>query len=156
MLKPSTAVIAVDGVLRHPVSGTPIREGIKLYLTLADSYDIVIAADEDQGDELQDWLDRNGVRKRLGQVLWRRDGGRIAQLEFLRQGGGLIDLVVEPDPAAAAVAYQQGFTVLMFLSPAYSKPEWRPDDRPGIPAWDDLLERVSRDQDAWVNEGRLN
>src|SRR5580704_17764798 len=125
-IRPSTAVVTIDGVLRKPGAMTPIREGVKLYLTLAEYYDIILASDQPEEDEdkLQAWLDDNGVTRKIGRVLWRAPGGRLAQLEGMRLSGGLIDLLVDPDPAVASAAYDHGFTVLLFLSPSYARPEW--------------------------------
>jgi hypothetical protein len=155
MLRPSTAAIAIDGVLRKPGLNTPIREGIKLYLTLAATYDIVLVSDQEQDDSLQYWLSLNGVNKHVGRILWSDRGGRLDQLRSLRRTGGLVDLVVEPDPACAAELYQDGFTVLVFLSPQYARPEWRPDAEDGIPSWEDLMERVKDDHGMYDGDERL-
>lgn len=159
MIRRSVAVIAVDGILRRPLARTPITEGTRLYRSLSAAYDLILAADDEDEDQLKTWLDRHSFDKHNALLMWTKDpsleGSRLDQVSALRRTGAAISLVIEADPKNASKLYEAGFTVMLFLSPAYSRPEWRPDTSRGIPSWGDLTAQVDKEHDYWANDDRI-
>ncbi len=138
-----TSLIVVDGVLRKLIGASPIPEGIRLYQSLASTGRIILLGDGRADNRVDDWLELNGVVQH-DFVWWKPPHhGRVEQVNYLRRDGYDIDLVVEPDPAAAAGLIGAGFNTMVFVHSQYSHPAWRPDTDPGVRPWDDIARQVA-------------
>lgn len=132
-----SAILAVEGVLRQPAGGGPIAEGQILYGLLTQVFRVVLLAHTDsQPAELEHWLTSYGMRDH--QFIVRADTARIDAATRW----GRPTVFVTPDPAEAHAGYDQGLTVLLFIAPAYARPEFRPDyDHTPLP-WQNLVEAL--------------
>ena len=74
----------------------------------------------------------------------------VAKCQLLRRTGPYpVDYVIVPDPGLAASLYYHGFCVLLYTSPQFARPEWRPDAPAGQPlAWSMLAEELKQDHHA--------
>lgn len=70
---------------------------------------------------------------------------KFRQLSVARTKG-TIDMFVDGDPAAVAEAMRRGIPALLFSSPQYVRPEFRPDAGTGVRPWDELMAERSRQQ----------
>lgn len=70
---------------------------------------------------------------------------RFRQMEVARSKGP-VDLYVDASPAYVAEALRRGMTSLLFSSPEYARPEFRPDAPKGVRQWDDLVAERNRQQ----------
>lgn len=148
------AIVALEGVLARASDATllsqPIPNGITLYQALKKVYKIAIATSERDKDKVTHWLAVHGVKdyitvvrpdknRQLATVIDdRRDG-----LLELRAAGCALDLLVDSSPAVVAMAMHQGVTGLLFASPAYARPEFRPDAATSVRQWDAIATEVA-------------
>lgn len=142
-----TYAMTVEGVLRKPVGGQPIREGLELYYGLVTRGKLILLTDELTHDELDHWLRIEGLREH-SRVIWNSamygqgpgTAGirRVCQLNEARRQGHAAELVVEPDPAVAAELIYNGYSTLLFTHANYAVPSWRPDYQPSPTPWSKL------------------
>lgn len=144
-------VMAIEGVLaRHAdgvAPGTQIPEGVKLYNTLKRVHKIALVTELDI-NKVSHWLQRNDVHDQVTvmgktpryESLKELRGQQIAELRGM---GYPIDLVVDSSPSVIAEALRLGCTGLVFASPQYARPEFRPDAPTRIRQWDDIEAEVA-------------
>lgn len=70
---------------------------------------------------------------------------KFRQLSVARTKGS-IDLYVDGDPGVVAEAMRRGIPSLLFSTPQYIRPEFRPDAPKKIRRWDDLIAERNRQQ----------
>lgn len=140
------AVIGIEGVLARVADGAlitsqPIPAGVTLYATLRRNYKIALLAYERNEAKIVHWLRSNHVTDYTTLLA----GGpglpvdqRAAQIRELRLRGYALDLVIDASPAVVAKAMHAGVTSLLFASPKYARPEFRPDAPRGIREWADI------------------
>jgi hypothetical protein len=156
-------VVAIEGVLARPVeratlsSAMPIPEGTRLYLALKKVFKVALVTLENDEIVAEHWLARNGLKGHTS--LWGRIGLvdepaqiRAEQLMELRARGHALDLFVDANPKAVARAVGLGVTGLVFASPAYARPEFRPDAALRVRPWDELAEEVGRQNELRARE----
>ena len=100
----------------------------------------MLLSDSIDRDSVRDWLDLHGCVQH-DFIEWSPGGMEAAN--HLRRLGYDIDLVVEPDPSAAAGLIGAGFNTMVFVHSQYSHPAWRPDTDPGVRPWDDIAKQVA-------------
>ena len=135
--------IALDGVLRAPVGGTPIPEGVNLYQALVGSYRICVVLDGETSVLDALWLRKEGLRDYVQLHEQRPLDDRLMQYRRL-QATGPVELVVDPDPVAVAGAMELGITAMLFGHPRTTRPEWRPDYEHTPRPWDTLVQHVDK------------
>jgi hypothetical protein len=136
------ALIAIEGVLARndTALGAPIVEGMRLYGALRKVHKIVLVTQLVDTVLIEHWLMRNEVRDHVS-VMGPPPGSatlaeqRGHQLTELRSMGYPIDLVVDSSPAVIAEVMRLGVTGLLFASPAFARPEFRPGARREIREW---------------------
>lgn len=160
----ATAVIAVEGVLKKPVTGHATDTGHRLYRGLAETHRIVLVTEDDNRDRTAEWLLTQGFARHdhivygdtpspTGTAWW----AHIVRTLKLAYGFD-VDFTVVPDPVAARSLIAAGLTAVLFTPAAYSLPEWRPDHPSGVTPWNDLEAemRVQRQlrakDDRWTQE----
>jgi len=164
-----TAVMVVEGVLRKLEGDAPIVAGVSLYSALRASFNLVLISGEPETERSKDHLDRfltmNGMNKHqyieytspVMREIHGSAGERVRQVSALRMKGFAVDVVVEPHPEIAAELFNAGYLVLHFMSPQYSRPEWRPDHpKAGPKDWDKLQEQVAHEAYMRSQDHRTN
>ncbi len=140
----SSVAITIDDVLRK-ADGHPLPEGIRLYKTLADMYNLVLLSDDQEENEFLDEFLRVEALDAHSQISYRLDmyqgSPRVAQVQRLRNAGFALDFVIEPDPEKSARLMMAGFNVLHFMHRQYARPDWRPDYERADNSWDTLVRR---------------
>ena len=147
----ATAVVSLEGVIRHPVGARLIPEGARLYQALCASGEVVLTTAENE-ERVRRWLDLEGLPQpnHLMAYMLGDDLGYIRGT--LRYN---VDLVVDADPNYVSIALEKGFNTLLFTHSEYAHPEWRPDrDDPMIP-WTAMVERIDKDKITKANDARL-
>jgi len=143
--------MAVEGILRKPVGGQPIREGIDLYYGLATRAKLLLlteqrAKPDGEDTELANWLMIEGMNEHsqiiYADLIWPPEDRVLNQVNKARASGHDVSLVIESDPAVSAQLLQAGYNVLTFSHTEYAIPIWRPDYRHHASPWDDLVNRV--------------
>lgn len=140
----STALIAIDGVMRKLVGGAPIPEGMRLYHSLASTGRVVLLADTGPSGPAQviDWLELHGcvahdfVDYALGTT-------HVYLANRLRRQEYGIDMVVEPNPWMAQEFIKAGYNTLLFTHSQYAHPSWRPDAGKGVQPWTEITQQVA-------------
>ena len=138
----ATAVVAVEGVLKRLSSENKILEGIRLYQALKEQYTLILTTTEDVPVTAL-WLERAGLRDHMHVV--KIEGALVSEVNAMNRMGQAVDLVITPDPVAAQNLFNEGYLVLLFISPNYSSPEWRPGTPHKRTSWDDLVQATARD-----------
>lgn len=146
-----TAVVSFEGVLQHPDADTRCLAGITLYTSLLAVFDVVLLCSQEVG-KTRLWCMENGVP--LGEAGIIQDSSvslspkvdRVWAINHLRtEYGYAVAMVVEADPWIAKQLFKEGYNVSLFMSPAYARPEWRPDYTRGITPWADIQKMVTED-----------
>lgn len=70
---------------------------------------------------------------------------KFRQLSVARTKG-TVDMFIDGDPGVVAEAMRRGIPSLLFSSPAYVRPEFRPDAGKGVRPWDELMAERNRQQ----------
>lgn len=114
-------------------ASVPIPVGIALYHSLKNNFNILLYSEQDR-KTLDHWLAIEALRIHAAVEYneaprhWLSSPERkLTQLNSLRQRGYRIELVIEPDPEAAALMITSGFSIMNFIHSAYAMPTWRPD-----------------------------
>ncbi len=148
-------VMALEGVLasdgRGIATSEPIAAGLQLYVALRKYYKLVLVTHEDNDERVGRWLDQQGIKAHTllvtGAGAGRDPRERSQQLTDLRGRGFPIDLFIDSSPAAVAGALQLGTTALLFSSPRYSRPEFRPDAKTAVREWATMEAEVRAQRD---------
>lgn len=162
MSKP-TAVIAMEGVLRSPVGGAPLPQGMSLLGALNTNHVIALISDESSTEKVEHWLKVHGVNQHsyllVADKFDPEDVGerRVRHIKRLRANGVTGSIVlVEADPRAAQACFEVGVPCLLFAYPQYLEPKHRPDHVDAIRPWADLVEEVERQNSLRTADQRLN
>lgn len=70
---------------------------------------------------------------------------KFRQLSVARTKG-VVNMFVDGDPAVVAEAMRRGIPSMMFSSPKYVRPEFRPDSSKTVRPWDELVAEKTRQQ----------
>jgi hypothetical protein len=151
-------VLALDGVLRNEV-GEMILDGIPVYRAFKQVSRVVLLTDMER-KSAEAWCAVNHVfdyDDLIGPevILDPAEPLRLRQIAVARQRGQ-VHLYVDGDPSMVAEALRLGIPTLLSSSPAYARPEFRPDAPKGIRRWDDLVGEVTRQQAMKAVDYRLN
>lgn len=134
--------MVVDGVL-HGRHGAPLPAGVGLYRSLATDNRILLISDNVEADTqflLQEGLtDYAGIHPFDPLDLPR--GTIVRTLSRIRTRG-LLSLVVSADPSHCRQAFTGGYSALLFMAPAWTRPAWHPDYDGSPRPWDELVEEV--------------
>lgn len=138
-----TVLVALDGVLRTP-TGAPIPEGISLYAMLCQGFRVTLCLDGPLSQH-ERWLLNNGFTMHddvmddslamAGMDL------RDRQVDVARNLGS-VEMHVDPSPERVARSFQKGIVSLLFLKPAYLRPEFRPDLAKPLRPWAAIAEEI--------------
>lgn len=145
--------ITLEGVLRAPVGGGPVPEGLELYRALVTTHRVAVVLDDLDREGAALWLKKEGMADYVAlhpQRLVDHDmlgfergtslPARVSQYRRLRAQGDL--MVIDPDPLAIAGALQMGITGLLFAQPKIARPEFRPDYEREPRPWNELVAEV--------------
>lgn len=158
----SIAVIAVEGVLARVGQGKLaearlIAEGVNLFTALKKVYRVVLLTHEHDEEKAEQWLRTQGIHGHVS--LWGPLGiddaqrrVRLEQLMELRSRGMALALYVDESPSAVAGAMEMGITGLVFASPVYARPEFRPDAQTTLRPWDEISAAVGRQNELRARE----
>lgn len=157
-----TVAMVLDGVIRRDrTSGQMIRQGLRVYHSLAATGNLVIfcGADVDRAD----WFLRANGLSQHGMLIPEDiaasptpEGRRMSQVRRLRATGATLDFVVEPDPDIAAELFREGIPVMAYLHPSYSLPSFRPDYRGESTPWKTLTEEVDYQLEMRANHSYID
>lgn len=138
----SSVVITVEGVLKKHVTSAPIPVGIALYHGLANTFNLLLVTDSSQ-KEIDRWCALEGLNRHAAVEVnegivsnFDYEFRKLQQVQNLRNRGYSVDLVIEPNPEAAAKLLIHGFNVMNFIHADYALPQWRPDYEHKPRAWD--------------------
>lgn len=155
----TTAVIAVDGVLRHPMSLMPISEGIHLWQALSSMYPIVLFVDSSTHQAAQ-WLSLNNINGWVTAIANNEDieigEKRLKQIKTLR-ADGITDklLLIDSNPRAIEAVFPLGINGLLFVSPKYAEPNHRPDYDGAVKPWKSLVKQLEWQDEMYEKDSRL-
>jgi len=145
----------VDGVLRSH-TGSPNRQGFALYRTLKETTQVILICSHKARDDR--WLKENKINlvdDLVGEdIPLSIDWLEWRQVEYCR-GRGPVDYVVTSDPKLSAKLLESGITTLMFLQPLYISEKFRPDSREGRKSWADIENEITRQQELYVEDHRV-
>lgn len=146
----------LDGVMRNPTTNAPIPQGMQLYRTINDKGRVLLLCDHKE--KADRWLRENklalfddlvGPEMTVG-----HDFPEYRQVEYCRSNGA-VNFVVTSNPELAAKLLEVGITSLLFLQPVYIAEKFRPDGRQGAKSWDSIREEIVKQQEAFLEDGRI-
>ena len=145
----------IDGVLRHTNTNAPIRNGMLLYYTLKEQNKVfLLANDKAKADTRLRQHKITKVDDIIGEVPMPGEFPEFRQVEWLRSQGP-IDYVITTDPNLTLKLLEIGVTTLVFMNPTYIREEFRPDSKVGIRKWDEIVEEIIQQQEAFIEDGRI-
>ena len=134
-------LIVSEYVVRKATSGSVDPTGSQLIRRLSEDANAVIWISEHPASDTEKLLDDIGQRYEM--VFTRDDNNPVNQLRKINfEYGYSIDMIVETDPNLVQQFLSEGWLVLAYFSPYYSKLDWRPGYQSEITAWDKLKAQV--------------
>jgi hypothetical protein len=153
-----TAMFMVKGVLAEALDKSlpacsPISDGVMLYHAIRPSHDIIVTGHSgaDSWNEIAFWCSRERVEYADIFV-----GDVDRSIAHARSVGRPVQLFVSADPRDVQRAWELGVPSLLFVAPAYGRPEWRPDAPTSPRAWDELVEETMEGVFAKAGDPRLD
>ena len=151
-----SVLIFMDGVLRKPFDKSPLFEGLNLYKGLNEVNRVVVLADDKEKADV--WFKKNTVNAKLDDIVGPSrvvsDNPKLQQVLDC-QSKGKIDFVITDDSDLARDLLERGIMTMVFLSPRYARPEFRPDAREGVKSWDKITEELDRQQGLFLEDSRV-
>lgn len=134
-----TCVVRVEGILRESSSRVPLDDGTRLYHCLAAYYKLILRTNSNS-DEIERWLGVHGFKEHFNVYTPEIDGMDeyllgLSQLYKIREDGEHVDLALDPNPEVVAKYLREGVTCLLYSSPKYSAPIYRPDYDGKVRPW---------------------
>ena len=145
-----THLINVSGVLRKPVGGAIISDGIELYHGLATTGQVVLVLHGEDVEETHAWLELHGLVRHA----WVSAAGALAAAELRREGYDL-GMVVVADPEEALYHIRAGINTLLFNHAMYAQPRWRPDSGKGVQSWASIIDETAKQAAMKAKDARL-
>lgn len=146
-------MLTVEGVLANVREGetlgasAPVLEGLKLYHSLRHHWQIALVSSTASREVIDHWLRNQGLTAHL-HVLTALRGGvddvimRVEQLSTLRSWEMTIELLIDSNPSVVRMALRQGVIGVLFASPSYLRPEFRPDAKQSVRPWAEMEEEI--------------
>lgn len=132
------AALAIEGILRDPLTGAPDDQGRDLYHALCNNYRLTLMADSADAQAL-DWLLFENFSRHTRLIVSSKEikssESRLHQVRVLRAQGA-VDLVVIADPTLLTDLYDMGQPVLLYVNPKSL------GQLPPRSTWQDLAARV--------------
>jgi hypothetical protein len=149
-------LIFLDGVIRKKTDKSPIFEGLNLYKGMNGVNRVVVLCDDKEKAEM--WFKAHTLNAKLDDLVG--PSTVVSDYPKLQQvldcySKGKIDLVVTDDADLTKQLLERGITTLVFLSPRYSRPEFRPDAREGVRSWTDITTELDRQQGLYMEDPRV-
>ena len=149
-------LIFMDGVLRKTTDKSPMFEGLNMYRGLNEVNRVVILADDKERADI--WFKSNTINAKLDDIVGPSklvsDNPKLQQV-LDAQAKGKIDFVVTDDSDLARDLLERGIMTMVFLSPRYARPEFRPDAREGVKSWEKITEELDRQQGLYMEDARV-
>ena len=149
----SHTLIVLDGVMRKLVGGAPIPEGLRLYLSLAATGQIILLSDAP--GQAQEWLELHGCTRHAFIRITDPSFTVADQANALRREGYDLGMVVVADPEQATGLIGAGFNTVLFTHARYAQPSWRPDTPTGVKPWGDIVDLVTHQAKMKAADERL-
>jgi len=150
-------VLNINGVLRDS-SGVLKTDGLILYKMIKATCRVVLLTDMSL-EMAQAWLAMNHISDYddiVGPVYGLEDYDLIIRQIELARSQGEITYLVDADPSVVTEALRQGICSLLFVSPIYSRPEFRPDAKKGFRrGWSQITEEKNKQLALKAADNRL-
>lgn len=150
-------VLSIDGVLRSE-TGELIPDGLIMYRSLKTVGRIIFLTEEDR-QRIDVWLMMHNLSDYddlldASVLIDPAENLRLRQMSVARSKGP-VSMYIDANPAYVAEALRRGMTSLLFCSPQYARPEFRPDAPKGVRPWDELVAERTRQQALKAADVRL-
>lgn len=149
-------IVTFNGIIRRDRDQSMITEGTHLYRSLNETNRVLLLTDNRERTDI--WLKTNNLSKKIDDIIEVSDptapNAVFREIEAIRSKGK-IEFVVTEDPELAKDLIEVGIPVLVFLNPKYTRPEFRPDGRPGVKSWDKITAELDRQQGLYTEDPRL-
>lgn len=156
----ATAVIVVDSIMRNSEHGHVLHPGKLLFLGLASTMNVAVISDDLTYEQLTHFLSIEGLKKppyMLGKDPTDHPlpNRRVDQLRLLQRLGCDIEYVVESDLTIAFHLVENGYRVMHYVQPFFSRRDFRPDHKLEIQPWDELATELERQREMKALDPRL-
>jgi hypothetical protein len=151
-------VINMDGVIRSE-TGQLITDGLLLYKIIKPTVRVVLISTTDL-DRTVAWLAMNHISD-YDDIITPIEGleGNIQTLRqvAVARSYGEITYYIDADPAVIAETLRQGICSMLFVTPSYARPEWRPDAPKGPRrSWSAIVEEKQKQLAFKAADARLS
>lgn len=150
----SAAVMVIDGVIRKPVSASPMTEGLLLYHGLTAACALILISDAPEW-ETEEWLLTTGLTAHAQVVYTTPSDSRLSQVNRLKNMGYNLEMVIDPSPSNILMLVRAGYNCMQFIHAAYSVPAWRPDYQGSVRPWEEMSREVTAQAIAKRGDSRL-
>ena len=150
----ATAVIGIEGVLAQVereglIEAPVITSGVQLVEGLSSQFTIVYTTSIPDEDMVKTWLTTRRIHKPaavLGPWSSRLYPDRKDRIKDVRQGGTIVDLVVDADPDVCAEAIKQGVNTILFTA-VKSAWTYRPPTEMAAVPWNQMMQNIRRERE---------
>lgn len=149
-----TVVMVVDGILRPYGSEGYVDEGVTLYRSLVRESRLHLVSAWWGEEEMGAWLFKRQLKGHIGfqKTLGPSPADRLDALSRISSWNPA--LVIESDPACAALELRNGYATLLLARPLYADQRWRPDSRKGPQPWDEVVAEQKRQDGIYYADER--
>lgn len=142
-----TAIIAFEGVCvpddpsKTVAELLPVPGALELVTTLSSYYNLIVhttRAALTPADMPQAWL----RQQHFPSVELMFVGGISGVVQTARRRGYDVQLVLDASPLVIAECARLGVQALLYVSPSYMRPEFRPDYDEPVRPWDQMIEEI--------------
>jgi hypothetical protein len=149
--------VELDGVVKDQ-NDTPIPTGVLMVSTLT-VYNRLTYLTSGTREDAQRWLNVNKIvdfdniiDKRVSLV---EEPLSERQIKYARSQGP-IELLITANPATWKFAFELGIPVVLFASPDYTRPEFRPDAPKRQRSWDEIERAIKAQNELRTQDARLS
>ncbi len=150
-------VIDLDGVLKGDRNDEPIPTGIQFVGALS-AWNKISFITEMPRRQAEHWINTNKIvdYDNLFDASLQLTGENLKerQLKFARSQGP-IDLFITSNPKMWVFSFDLGIPSMMFGSPSYIRPEFRPDAPKKVRSWSEIEAAVKRQNELRTKDARL-
>jgi hypothetical protein len=117
---------------------------------------LIVAEDREHTDV---WLKKNNLTRNIDDIVEIDKsplGDNLLRTVERERSKGKIDFVITDNTELVKQLLEVGIPALVFLSPWYTRPEFRPDAKEGVKSWDSITAELDKQQGVFMEDQRLS
>lgn len=149
------SLIKVENVLSRDGLSGPLTDAGQQMLRMLQStgQQIFFLTEEEMRSKVIAWLYSEAyLRPDTARIIDAADDDPITTVRYL---GWEVQFYIDSDPSRVAYAMDKGVTSLLMAAPEYQRPEFRPNYRGPVRAWDTLIDAIAKQKEQRSADARI-